>query len=112
VTDPSKAFDIVELNDSFAYQLPMWAEGAGLIETGTGGAWIDAGGMDEKNVNLSGGMLNGNPVMLGGLARALECVLQLRGEAEDRQVEGAEKALAHGTTGPAGQHHAVVILEK
>ena len=34
---------------------------------GSGGgsiAWIDSGGLDAVNVNLSGGMLNGNPLML------------------------------------------------
>ncbi len=112
VQNPKDAFDMVELNDSYAYQLPMWAEGAGLVEEGEGRRWIENGGMEANHVNTSGGMLNGNPVMLGGLARALEAVHQLRGEAGDRQVEGAKKALAHGTTGPAGQHHAVLILEK
>jgi len=112
VDDPKTAFDLVELNDAYAYQLPMWAEGVGIAPEGDGGKWIDADGMDAQRVNLSGGMLNGNPIMLGGLARALEAVLQLRGEAGDRQVNGARRALAHGNTGPAGQHHAVVILER
>ncbi len=112
VSDPQKAFDVVELNDAYAYQLPMWAEGIGLADVGNGGKWIDVGGLDKHHVNLSGGMLNGNPIMLGGLARVLEGILQLRGEAGDRQVDGAKKALAHGTTGAAGQHQAVLILEK
>lgn len=112
VKDPKSEFDLVELNDAAAYQLPMWAEGIGLVDEGDGGKWIDEGGMDACNVNLSGGMLNGNPIMLGGLARAVDAMIQLRGEAGKRQVKGAEKALAHGTTGGAGQHHAVVILEK
>ena len=49
--------------------------------------------------------------MLGGLARAAEAVIQLRGEAGERQVAGAKRAVAQGTTGPAGQHQAVMILE-
>ncbi len=112
IDDSKNAFDLVELNDAYAYQTPMWAEGAGLINEGEGGKWIDEDGMDAANVNLSGGMLNGNPLMLGGLARALEGVVQLRGEAGERQVEDARRALAHGNTGPAGQHHAIVILER
>ena len=111
IADPRKDFDLAELNDAYAYQLPMWAEGLGLADEGCGGAWIDQGGPHRCRVNLSGGMLNGNPIMLGGLARALECVLHLRGEAGGRQVAGARRAVAHGTTGPAGQHHAVLILE-
>jgi acetyl-CoA C-acetyltransferase len=112
IKDPKKELDLVELNDAVAYQLPMWAEGIRLTEEGKGGRWIDDGGMEKHRVNLSGGMLNGNPIMLGGLARAIEAILQLRGEAGERQAAGARKALAHGTTGAAGQHHAVVILEK
>lgn len=112
VTDPSKEFDIVEVKDSYAYQLPMWSEGLGVCEEGAGGKWIDAGGMDKNNVNLSGGMLGGNPIMIGGLARAADAVLQLRGEAGERQVDGAKKAVAHGTIGAAGQFHSVLVLEK
>ncbi|HMA86498.1 MAG TPA: thiolase family protein [Desulfosalsimonadaceae bacterium] len=112
IKDPKSEFDVVELNDAYAYQLPMWAEGAGLAEEAGGGRWIDDGGLEAAHVNTSGGMLNGNPIMLGGLARALEGVHQLKGSAGDRQVDGAKKALAHGTTGAAGQHHGVLILEK
>jgi acetyl-CoA C-acetyltransferase len=112
IKDPKKDFNVVELMDSFAYELPLWAEGTGIIDEGKGAEWIDGNGPDDQNVNLSGGMLNGNPIMLGGAARAIECFLQLRGEAEKRQVKGAKRALAHGTYGAAGQHHAVVILEK
>lgn len=111
VPEPANAFDLVEVNDCYAYQMPMWAEGLGLCEKGKGGAWIQGGGMEKQALNLSGGMLAGNPVMIGGLARAAETVLHLRGEADGRQVEGAKRALAHGTTGAAGQFHSVLILE-
>jgi acetyl-CoA C-acetyltransferase len=112
IKDPRKEINLFELNDAIAYQLPMWAEGVGLCEEGKGGHWIDEGGMEKHRVNLSGGMLNGNPIMVGGLARAAEAVIQLRGEAGPRQADGIRKALAHGTTGAAGQHQAVVILER
>jgi acetyl-CoA C-acetyltransferase len=111
VMDPRKEIHLFELNDAMAYQFPMWAEGIGLCDDGAGGRWIDEGGMEKHPLNLSGGMLNGNPIMLGGLARATEAILQLRGEAGERQVDGVRRALAHGTTGAAGQHHAILILE-
>jgi hypothetical protein len=38
-------------------------------------------------------------------------VLQLRGEAGERQVAGAKRALAHGQTGPAGQLQTVLVFE-
>ncbi len=111
IKDPRKEIDIFELDDHSAYQLPMWAEGVGLADEGKGGAWIDAEGPEKSNVNLSGGHLNGNPLLLGGAARAIECFLQLRGEAGERQVKGAKRALAQGTYGAAGQHQAVVLME-
>ena len=112
IKDPKREFDVVELSDAYAHQLPMLAEGVGLAEEGRGGKWIESGGPDKHNVNLSGGMLNGNPIMLGGVARAVEGFLQLRGEAGERQVDGAGKALAHGTTGGACQHQTVLILQR
>jgi len=112
IKDPRKDINVFELSDHSAYQLPMWAEGLGIADEGEGGKWIDDGGMDKYNVNMSGGQLNGNPLLLGGAARVIECFLQLRGEAGERQIKGPKRALAHGTYGAAGQHQAVVIMEK
>jgi acetyl-CoA C-acetyltransferase len=112
ITDPKAAFDVIELSDQYAYQLPMWAEGIGICEEGKGADWLNAGGMEKQNVNTSGGMLAGNPMILGGLVRAAEAAFQLRGEAGDRQVENAKIAIAHGVMGPAGQFHSVVTLER
>ncbi len=111
IKDPRKDIQLFELCDHSAYQLPMWSEGIGIADEGKGGEWIDAGGMEKFNVNPSGGHLNGNPLLLGGAARIIECFYQLRGEAGDRQVKGAKRALAHGTYGAAGQHQAVAVLE-
>lgn len=112
VTDPKTAFDIIEVSDQYAYQLPMWMEGLGIVDEGKGGQWIDDNGPDKSHVNFSGGMLAGNPMILGGLVRAAEAVFQLRGEAGKNQVENAKTALAHGVMGPAGQFHSVITLER
>lgn len=112
ITDPRSALDVVELSDQYAYQHSMWAEGLGLCEAGAGGQWIDAGGPEQCHVNPSGGMLAGNPLILGGLVRAAEAALQLKGQAGDHQVEDARTALAHGVMGPAGQFHSVAILQR
>jgi len=111
IDDPKTAFDVVEIADQYAHQLPQYAEGVGLCGAGEGGQWLSDGGPDKHNVNRSGGMLAGNPLMLGGLARTAEAVIQLRGEAGDRQVPNAKRALAHGATGPAGQLQTVIVLE-
>ncbi len=112
ITDPASAFDLLELSDQYAYQLPMWMEGLGLCDEGAGGKWVDDQGWNSARVNLSGGMLGGNPLILGGLVRAAEAVRQLKGEAGECQVNNARTALAHGVMGPAGQFHSVVTLER
>ncbi len=111
IKDPKKDIQVFELSDHAAYQLPMWAEGVGVADEGKGGKWIDDGGMDKFNVNLSGGQLNGNPLLLGGAARAIECYYQLSGQAGERQVKGAKRAVAQAVTGGAGQHQAVIVME-
>ena len=111
IRDPKKAIDVVEVMDAYAYQQPLWMEGLGFCEAQQGGRFIEEGGPGRYKVNLSGGMLAGNPVIISGLYRAAEAVLQLRGEAGDHQVPDAKSALAQSTTGAAGQFHSVLILE-
>ena len=108
--DPKTAFDVVEVSDLYAYQQPMWLEGLGLCDAGTGG--MAAGQAGKATVNPSGGTLAGNPMILGGLVRAAEASLQLMGKAVDHQVHNAATALAHGVMGPAGQFHSVVTLAR
>jgi acetyl-CoA C-acetyltransferase len=112
VTDPKTAFDVIEVSDPYAYQLPMWMEGLGICDDGAGGRWLESGGPDRCNVNLSGGTLAGNPLIIGGLVRTTEIALQLKGQAGAHQVSNAKKGLSHGVMGPAGQFHTVVILER
>ncbi len=112
ITDPKSAFDLVELSDQYAYQLPMWMEGLGLCNEAGGAKWVEEQGWDRDQVNLSGGMLGGNPLLLGGFVRAAEAALQLKGEAGTRQADKAKTALAHGVMGPAGQFHSVVTLKR
>ena len=111
LSDSSKSAQVVEVSDQYAHQMPLWAEGLGLAPIGAGARWLADGGPDRNNVNRSGGMLAGTPLMLGGLARVAEAAIQLRGEAGDRQVSGAKTAIAQGCCGPAGQLHSVAVLE-
>jgi acetyl-CoA C-acetyltransferase len=110
VTGPT--FDVVEVSDQCAHHLPFVCEGLGLCAEGQGRAWLEANGPEECGVNLSGGMLAGNPLILGGLVRVVEAALQLRDEAGKHQRPGAQRALAHGMTGPGGQLQTVVVLER
>ena len=115
IHDPTKDIDVAEVYDAFSYMELMWLEGLGFCRRGEGGAMVDRG-LTEMNgpmpVNPSGGVLSAHAVQVAGLARIAEAVLQLRGEAGARQVEGARVALAHGTEGACGQGHCVYILER
>jgi acetyl-CoA C-acetyltransferase len=113
ITKPRDEIDVVELYDAFSYMEPLWLEGMGFCEPGTGGRMIERG-ISVKDgslpVNPSGGVLSAHPVLTAGLARIIESTLQLRGEAGERQVPDAGTALAHGINGPCGQSHCVWIL--
>jgi acetyl-CoA C-acetyltransferase len=103
---------VVEVSDLYAYQQPMWLEGLGVCDAGTGGVTVSTAIKGKPAINPSGGTLAGNPMLLGGLVRAAEASLQLMGRANGHQVENAATALAHGVMGPAGQFHSVVTLAR
>lgn len=113
IKNPLKQIDVAEISEEYTYQELLWLEGLGFCGPGEGGKLVDRGvtKMGGKlPVNPSGGVLSGNPVGVAGMTRVAEAVLQLRGEAGDRQVKGAQIALAHGVTGICGQHQGVMIL--
>ncbi|MFV0463933.1 MAG: thiolase C-terminal domain-containing protein, partial [Nostocoides sp.] len=91
--------DLIEFSAQFGYQLLQFAEPLG------------AAGLESPRVNPSGGRMAGNPLVVAGLSRVAECVTQLRGDAGERQVLGAHRALAHGMWGIGAQAHAVAVLE-
>ena len=113
IKNPLKEGNVAEISEEYTYQELLWLEGLGFCGPGEGGKLVDRGvtKMGGKlPVNPSGGVLSGNPVGVAGMSRVAEAVLQLRGEAGDRQVKGAQIALAHGVTGICGQHQGVMIL--
>ncbi len=113
IADPLHSLDVVELYDVFSYMEPLWLEGLGLCNPGDGPKLLDDGITTMSGalpVNPSGGVLSSHALLVAGLARIIEAVLQLRGEAENRQVERARTALAHGINGPCGQSHCVWVL--
>lgn len=113
ITDPMKQINIAEISEEYSYQELLWMEGLGLCGRGEAGKLIDSGVTKMEGqlpVNPSGGMLSGNPTVVAGMTRIAEAVLQLRGEAGERQVPGAKMALAQGFTGACGQLQGVMIL--
>jgi acetyl-CoA acetyltransferase len=91
--------DVVELHDCFTANELITYEGLGLTPEGTAEKFI----VDGDNTyggrivtNPSGGLLSkGHPLGATGLAQCYELVSQLRGTADQRQVEGARLALQH-----------------
>lgn len=115
ISDPAKQISLAEISEEYSYQELLWMEGLGFCGRGEAGQMIDSGVTQmggQIPVNPSGGMLSGNPTVVAGMTRIAEAVLQLRGEAGERQVLGASVALAHGVTGMCGQLQGVMILGK
>jgi acetyl-CoA C-acetyltransferase len=115
ISDPAKQISLAEISEEYSYQELLWMEGLGFCGRGKAGGMIDSGVTQmggQIPVNPSGGMLSGNPTVVAGMTRIAEAVLQLRGEAGERQVPGASVALAHGVTGMCGQLQGVMILGK
>ena len=106
--------DLVELHDCFAtaelvhYDNLMLCEPGGAVDFFQSGAtWRDG----STPVNVSGGLESkGHPIAATGVANVWEVATHLRGEARDRQIEGARVGLTHviGLGSACGVH----ILEK
>src|SRR4051794_22730806 len=106
--------DLVELHDCFATAELVHYDNLGLCEEGgavdlfeSGATWRDG----RMPVNVSGGLESkGHPIAATGIANIWEVATHLRGEAGDRQIEGARVGLAHviGLGSSCGVH----ILER
>jgi len=106
--------DLVELHDCFATaelvhydNLMLCPEGGAVDFFESGASWRDG----STPVNVSGGLQSkGHPIAATGIANIWEVATHLRGEAGDRQIEGAKVGLAHviGLGSACGVH----ILEK
>ena len=108
-----KDIDVLELHDSFSIGEIMLTEDVGICEKGQGGKTLEEGITEiggKFPVNTSGGLkARGHPIGATGVAQIVELALQLRGDADKRQVDGAEKGLAVniGGTGATSIVHIV-----
>jgi acetyl-CoA acetyltransferase len=95
--------DVAEVHDASAPAELLIYEELGFCAAGEGGRLIDKGVTElggSKPVKTSGGLLaKGHPVGATGIAQLYEIFLQLRGEAGDRQVEGAKVGLTENGGG-------------
>ncbi len=106
--------DLVELHDCFATAELVHYDNLGLCEEGGAADFFMSGATWRAGttpVNVSGGLESkGHPIAATGIANIWEVCHHLRGEAGDRQIEGAKVGLAHviGLGSACGVH----ILEK
>ena len=103
IRSPRTEIDFAEVDDTFAFKELVNLEALRLAREGEAGSWTAEGGTErggEFPVNPSGGNLGvGSLLDAAGLARAMEVVLQLRGEAGARQLPKANTGLAFAWRG-------------
>lgn len=104
--------DVAELYDAFTINTILFLEDLGFCAKGEGGAFVSDGGIAPGGrlpVNTNGGGLSClHPGMYGAFL-IIEATRQLRGEAGDRQIEGADVALCHGNGGTLSSEVTVLL---
>jgi acetyl-CoA C-acetyltransferase len=114
IRSPWDEVDFAEVDDTYAYKELQSLEALGVCEFGHAGNLLEEGTFEPDGdfpVNVSGGSLGvGDLLDATGLMRALEAVLQLRGEAGPHQLEDVEVGLVQSWRGVPTTSGAVAIL--
>ena len=105
---------VAEVHDATAYGELYLSEELGFAKEGEGGVLAESGATrlaGKIPINPSGGLeCRGHPIGATGVAQIVELVTQLRGEAGQRQVEGARIALAENGGGFLGTEEAAMSI--
>lgn len=106
--------DVAEVHDASAMGEIIQAENLGLVAFGEGGPAAERGDFTLGGripINTSGGLESkGHPLGATGIGQLYELVTQLRGEAGDRQVQGARHAIQENGGGLQGVEEAAVAV--
>jgi acetyl-CoA acyltransferase len=106
--------DVVEVHDAAAPAELMVYEELGLCGKGEGPSLLASGATrlgGRQPVNPSGGLLSkGHPIGATGIGQIVEVVWQLRGQAGDRQVDGARVGLTENGGGFLGTDPAAMSV--
>ena len=92
--------DVLMGYDSFTITALLHLEDLGFCAKGEGGAFVEDGKTGPGGslpMNTNGGGLSYTHPGMYGMFLIVEAVRQLRGECGERQVDGAEIAVAHGS---------------
>ena len=104
--------DVVELYDAFTINTILFLEEMGFCSRGEGGRFVSDGAIAPGGalpVNTNGGGLSCAHPGMYGLFTMVEAAQQIMGVCGDRQVTGAELAVAHGNGGELSSE-AVLVL--
>lgn len=125
ITNPASQIDFAEVDDTFSYKELQHLEALGLARPGESGRLLEEGAFSAERgfnpghsgpglpVNVSGGHLGcGYTHDMSGLRSVLEVVLQLRGEAGERQLSGVKVGLAQSWRGIPTATGAVAVLRR
>lgn len=114
ISSPIGVVDLAEVDDTYAYKELQALEALGFCGPGEAGILTEEGYTAPNGilpVNVSGGSLGqGNLLEANGLAKTLEIVLQLRGEAGIRQLGEVEIGLVQSWRGVPTTSGAVAIF--
>ncbi len=114
IRSPWQELDFAEVDDTFSYKELQHMEALRLCRPGEAGVLVEEGVTElggDFPINTSGGSLGmGNLLDASGLARLLEVILQLRGEAGQRQIPDVTTGMAFGWRGLPTTSGAAVIL--
>jgi acetyl-CoA acetyltransferase len=89
--------DFAQIYDPFTFQVIQQIEEMGFCGRGEGGNFVEGGRIElggELPVNTSGGLLSEAHIL--GMNHFIEAVVQLRGDAGERQVRDAEIGVVTG----------------
>ena len=94
--------DVAQLYDGFTIEVVWWLEALGFCGPGEAGAFVEGGDRIDLGgdlpLNTWGGQLSGGRLH-AAFGHTAEAVRQLRGEAGERQVAGAEVAVVSNVGG-------------
>jgi acetyl-CoA acetyltransferase len=105
--------DLALVYDCFTIALLINTEDLGFAPKGGAGAAFRAGVFGREGrvpINTHGGLLShGYPGRAAGIGNLIEAVVQLRGDAGERQVPGVEVTLTHGMGGLFATHGVLLL---
>jgi acetyl-CoA acetyltransferase len=107
-----KDVDLINLYDAFTINTILFLEDLGFCPKGEGGRFVENGRIapgGELPVNTNGGGLSCVHPGMYGLFTIVESVVQLRGEAGDRQIPDARIAVSHGNGGTLSSEATLVL---